>query len=245
MKKLIFCLAGMAFFAASLFGQRTISETYDLKSFKKLDLEFEYPQLIKVKVWDQPQVKIEGTVDIALGQHDDAFELSLSQKGDWFKIKSNIKDMKKWSRNIIFHDSDHDQTMVTSRDGQTIITGSDGKFKYKNGVLVDIELIITIPKNLDVRLDARYGMVEVLESPRQLEVEARYGGIDITIDESELQELEARTQWGQIFSDLKLPIKVGGEDKMGQWMKAQIDLKKGHQRMTVESQYGNVFLRKN
>lgn len=241
----------MAITAASAMGQRVINESFDLQSIKRLDLQFEYPQLVKVKVWDKAEVKIEGTVDIQAGEYDDDFELRTNRSGDRFKLESYIKNKSKWRRNIIYHDDDDDDddddgaTMITSGNGTTIYTGSKGKRTVRNGVYIEIELTITIPKNMDVWLDARYGMVEVLESPKQLEVEARYGGVDVTVNETNLRELDAKTQWGQIYTDLKVPVKVGGDDMIGQWMKAHVTTEKGNQRMKVESQYGNVYLRKN
>ena len=258
MKKLILSLMVMAITAATAMGQRVINESYDLQSIKKLDLQFEYPQLVKVKVWDKAEVKIEGTVDIQAGAYDDDFELRTSRTGDRFKLESKIKNQNKWRGNIIYHDSDDDDdddnddddddkgtTMVRSGNGTTVITGSRGKRTVRDGVYIDIELTITIPKNMDVWLDARYGIVEILESPNQLEVDARYGGVDVTVNETTLRELNAQTMWGQIFSDLKIPVKVGGDDMIGEWMKARVSTQKGSQRMKVESEYGNVYLRKN
>jgi len=250
MKRSILILLALAFTATAAVAQRTLNETYDVKSFTELDLDFEYPQLVRIKVWDKYEVKIEGTVDINAGEYDEDFELRTSNTPSRFKISSNIKNMGRWKGNVVYHHNDDDDdddkvTMVSSRNGTTVYTGKKGRKSYRNRVYMDIEITVTIPRDMDVMVDARYGLVEVLECPRELEVEARYGGVDVTVDENTLQELDARTQWGQIYTDLKVPVDVGGNDMIGQWMKAHVALKKGNMRMKVESQYGNVYLRKN
>ena len=50
---------------------------------------------------------------------------------------------------------------------------------------------------------------------------------------------------GTDFFKPQTPITVGGNDMIGQWMKAQIDTERGDNHLTVKSQYGNVYLRKN
>lgn len=247
MKKILLSIALVVLGTANTLGQTRISETYDTKSTDELNLIFRYPELVQIKVWDGKEVKIEGTVNIKDGEFDENFEIKSSTENDRLTIESIIKDLKKMRGNYSRHVyNEDDSTSVTLSDkGTTINVGSRKKGTYKNGIYVFIELVVTVPRDMKVTLDARYGLVEVLESPESLEVDARYGGVDVVVNESQLLEFEASTQWGQIFSNLEVPVKMDGNERRGRWVKARASLKKGDNRLSVESQYGNVYLRKN
>lgn len=252
MKKILLSIALVILGVSTTLAQTKINETFNVKSFDELTLIFEYPELVQIKVWDGDEVKIEGTVDIQGGALDEDFEIKGSSKNGTFTIQSSIKDLKKKRSNYSVYthrdddDDDDDNTSVTvSSRGTTINVGSRKGGSYRNGINISIELVVTIPQNMKVDLNARYGLVEVLESPETLAVDARYGGVDVRINESESLEFDASTQWGQIFTNLDVPIKMGGDDGMGKWMKARASLKQGNNKLSVESQYGNVYLRKN
>ncbi|MCE7997193.1 MAG: hypothetical protein HEP71_34855 [Roseivirga sp.] len=250
MKKTFLSITLLVLGAVSTLAQTKINQTFDVKSFDELNLIFEYPELVQVKVWDGNDVKIEGTVNIQNGEFDEDFQIKSSSRNGEFTIESSIKDLKKKRGNYSVYthsdDDDDDDTSVTvSSKGTTINVGSRKNGTYRNGINISIELVVTIPRNMKVMLDARYGLVEVHESPKALEVDARYGGVDVTINESQSIAFDASTQWGQIFTNLDVPIKMGGDDGMGKWMRAKASLKKGDNQLSVESQYGNVYLRKN
>ncbi|GAB5524193.1 MAG: hypothetical protein Roseis2KO_20650 [Roseivirga sp.] len=246
MKKILLSIALVVLGTANTLGQTRINKIYDTKSTDELNLIFKYPELVQIRVWDGKEVKIEGMVNIQDGEFDDNFEIKSSTNGDRFTIESTIKNLENMEGDYSRQVYDDDSTSVTISDkGTRVNLGFRNKRTYKNGVYVSIELVVTVPQDMKVTLDARYGLVEVLESPEILEVDARYGGVDVVINESQLLEFDASTQWGQIFSNLEVPVETDGNDRMGKWMKASASLKKGEKRLSVESQYGNVYLRKN
>lgn len=248
MKTTVTTLVFLMLISASAWSQTKINETFDVKSFQQLELFFEYPELVKLQVWDSKQVKIEGTVDINRGEFDQDFEIKTSSANGRFTIESNIKDLKKkggkYSVYTYSDDDDERRSVTVSRNGTTINVGSPKSGTYRNGIEIAIELIVTVPRDMKVMLEARYGLVEVIQSPKDLEVDARYGGVDVRVDESASLTFDASTQWGQIFSNLDVPFDMGGEDRTGKWMKARASLNKGDGRLSIESQYGNVYVRK-
>lgn len=248
MKKTFLCSTLLLVMASVGLAQTKINKSFDVSSFDKLELLLEYPELIQIKVWKGKEVKIEGTVDIQNGQFDNDFQISSRSENGKLIIQSSIKDLKKNSEKYSVHsgnDEREDRSITISDKGTTVQVGGKKKSKYVNGIKVSIKLVVTIPEDMKVMLDARYGLVEVLGSPISLEIDARYGGVDVTVDERQLIELAARTQWGQIYTNLEIPVKMGGDDGMGKWMKAETSVKRGDNRLSVTSQYGNVYLRKN
>jgi hypothetical protein len=251
MKTTVNTLVLLVLISTSAWSQTKISETFDVKSFEQLDLFFEYPELVRLQVWDSRQVKIEGTVEINRGEFDEDFEIKTSAANGRFTIESNIKDLKKkegkYSVNTYSDDDDDDddgRSVTVSRSGTTINVGSRKSATYSNGIEIAIELVVTVPRDMKVLLEARYGLVEIIQSPKDLEVDARYGGVDVTVSESASLAFDASTQWGQIFSNLDVPFDIGGEDRTGKWMKARASINKGDGRLSIESQYGNVYVRK-
>lgn len=233
-------------FSVCAFAQKQINQTFDASAVKNIDLFFKYPELVKIKVWDKNEVNIKGHVEIHNGEFDDDFELSSQVSGGKLMIESNIKNIDNYKNYQVYTDKDEDgenRSVTISKNGTTISTGKSGR--YTNGINISIVLEVTVPRSMAVMLDARYGLVEVLQSTNHLDVEARYGGVDVKVDETESLDLEASTQWGQIFSNLETKVEIGGDDGLGKWMKAHASIKDGSQRLKIESQYGHVYLRKN
>ncbi|MFT6827730.1 MAG: hypothetical protein ACI9Z3_000818 [Roseivirga sp.] len=243
MKKQLIVLLMLLSIASIGQAQTQINETFDAKNIDQIDLFFTYPELVKIKVWDKEEVNIKGIVDIHNGEHDDDFKLSSKTNGNRLSIESAIKNIGKYRSFNVYSDDDKENTIVISKKGMTVSSGKKGY--YSSGVNVSIVLEVTVPRSMTVMIDAKYGLVEVLESPKSMDIEARYGGIDVVINESDPIAFKAETQWGQIYSDLKSNIYMNGDPGMGKWIKPSASIKSGDQRLNLKSQYGNVYLRSN
>jgi hypothetical protein len=112
-----------------------------------------------------------------------------------------------------------------------------------NGVDMDIKIEVKVPRNMDTRIVSVYGMVEVIEFAGPLLVEATYGGVDASFSEANMGELIAETNYGNIYSnlDFKPDQKTSKEEDFHLYLSATLG--KGP-RYRLESQYGNVYLRK-
>ena len=246
MKKSIYTLLVLGFLCLSATAQTQLDKTYNANSIEKLDLIFKYPQLVKIKVWDKEEISVKGQVEIHSGQFDDDFELKSSTADGRLVIESEIKNIEDYKNYSVYSEKDKDgksKTISVSKNGTTISSGSKGS--YTNGINISIVLEVTVPQRMAVMIDARYGLVEVISSPKKLEIEARYGGVDVQVNEALELNLAASTQWGQIYSNLNRPIDMTGDDKPGKWIEAKIDNATAGQQLKVTSQYGNVYLRKN
>lgn len=245
MKKQLIMLLVLLSLSSIAQAQTQINETFDAKNIDQIDLFFTYPELVKIRVWDKEEVNIKGVVDIHNGQHNDDFKLSTKTSGNRLTIESEIQDINKYKSFTVSSNDDDDSgnTIILSKKGMTVSSGKKGY--YSNGINISIVLEVTVPRSMAVMIDAKYGLVEVLESPKNMEVEAMYGGIDVTINENNPIAFKAETQWGQIYSDLKSKIDMNGDFGMGKWIKATASIKSGDQRLNLKSQYGNVYLRAN
>ena len=230
----------------SLVKGQNIEKSYSLGNNEKLSLEFEYPELVKISTWDKQEVLIKAKVLINNMDATEDFILSDKRSSNQLVISSRLKNMNKYKNNYVrvAHGKDDDESVTVSRNGKNITVGNKGK-TYYNGTEIEIVLEITLPKNARVDVEAKYGMVEVLSVPKDLAVYAKFGGADVKIDEVALKQLRASTSWGQIFSNLNSNLKLTGDDMLGKDMRAEFDNSGGANSVRIETEFGNVFLRKN
>lgn len=227
-----------------VFGQRQIDETIAVKSGQTLNMRFDYPELIRISTWDKNEISIKGTATINFGANDDAFELNISNQGNVISVENHIKNIKSLPQIVTIVDNGKKMVFRTKEEYR--------KFKAENGstydvmswgVDMDILLDIKIPKTMQTSVESVYGMVEIKDFSAPLSVVAKYGGVDAALNETMVGELNAETNYGQIYSNLD--VKFGGEGLREGDFYTHVSAKPGRgPRFDFESEYGNVYLRK-
>lgn len=230
--------------SAYLMAQTSVNKMIPAKSGQKIEIKFDYPNLIKISTWDRNEVSIQGTVDINYGENDDAFELLTSEAGNTIYIENQIRGLKNLPQRIMIVDG-----------GKKTVFKSKAEFnKYRNehagsydvmswGANIEIELEIKVPKNMATSVTSVYGVVEVKDFSGPLQVDARYGAVDAAINERAVGELSAETNYGQIYSNLEANFGNAGITERDFYTYVTAKLGTGPQ-YNFESKYGNVYLRK-
>lgn len=226
------------------FGQTAINKTIPVKPGQTINMKFDYPELVKVSTWDRNEISVQGTVSINAGENDDAFLFENSVNGNVVDLRSSIRDLKKLPQRI-----------TIMRDGQKIMFKDKAELKkYQQehgqgyntmswGADIDIELEIKVPKGMETRVEAVYGMVEIRNFAGPLTVEATYGGVDAALPEKQVGEVIAETNYGEIFTNFD--SKFGGEEFKNRDFHTYVSAKPGNgPKYSFESKYGNVYLRK-
>jgi hypothetical protein len=225
-------------------AQTPVNKTIPVKAGQTLSMTFDYPDLVKVSTWDKNEISITGEVSINGGESDNAFELITDNSGSVISIRNEIRNMKNLPHRV---------TVVI--DGQKMRFRDKMEWKkYQDehgvtanmvnmGVDMDIELEIKVPANMDTRIKSVYGMVEVKDFTAPLSVEATYGGVDAALSEKNIGELIAETNYGRIYSnlDFKPDRSNSREEDFHLYVVAKLG---SGPRCRLESQYGNVYLRK-
>ena len=226
------------------FAQTRLDKSIPVKAGQKINMHFDYPELIGVSTWERNEISIQGTISINNGENDDAFIFESSTSANTINISAIIKDLKHLPQRI---------TIV--RDGQKIMFKDKAelkKYQEENGkgyntmswgADIDIRLEIVVPKNIETRIESVYGIVEVKNFNGPLIVEATYGGVDASLTERATGEIIAETNYGEIYTNLD--AKFGGEQFKNQDFHTYVTAKPGTgPRYSFESKYGNVYLRK-
>ncbi len=225
-------------------GQTNFSRSIPVKPGQKINMHFDYPDLIRVSTWDKNEVSVVGTISINNGENDDAFVFESSVNGNVVDIRSSIRDMKNLP-----------QRVTVMRDGQKIVfANKDELRKYQAehgrgfntmswGVDIEIELEIKVPRGMETRVESVYGMVEIINFTGPLVVEATYGGVDAALAEGATGEVTAETNYGEIYTNLD--VKFSSEGKSSEDFHTFVTARPGTgPRYAFESKYGNVYLRK-
>ncbi len=232
----------ISLFTGVLAAQTPVNKVYPVTAGQKISLRFDYPELVKISTWDKNEISITGSVSINGGENDDAFEFLQSTSGNMIYIENKIRNLKELPHRITVTNNGEKVTFKTKADYQKYCEEHGRNFNQRSeGVDMDILLEVKVPRNIEVKLESVYGVVEVKNYTGPLTVEATYGGVDVTVQEKTMGELRAETNYGQIYSNLDLKFS-GSEFKD---FHTQVSAKLGSgPRYSFESKYGNVYLRK-
>lgn len=231
------------------FAQTKVDKTVPIKSSQKLVLNFDYPE-VKVQTWDKNEVSITGTVSINHGEHDSAFELEISSSASDITITSLLRNKEAIPKRIVIKKGDQEFFFKTdnfrSPEVQKFLEENGHDYSYQShGIIQEIKLTVFVPQNIETVVYSKYGIVEVSGFDGPLAVDSKYGGIDASILAASTGQLTARTQYGEILSNLdtRFDQPPAGEKGDKRWTEISAKLGKGP-RYDFESKYGNVYLRK-
>jgi hypothetical protein len=229
-------------FTGIVLAQTPVNKTYPVAAKQTVSMRFDFPELVKISTWDKNEIAITGTVSINGGENDDAFELLQSLSGNIIYIENKIRNMKELPHRITVVRNGEKITFKSKADYQKYREENGRDFNVRSeGVEMDILLEVKVPKNIEVKLESVYGMVEVKNYSGPLTVEATYGGVDVTVLEKTMGELIAETNYGQIYSNLDLKFSGTEFENFHTYVSA----KPGNgPKYSFESKYGNVYLRK-
>ena len=231
-------------------AQQKINQTHSTAGINEIKMVFKYPELIKITTWERQEISITGEAMINRGEHNDAFKLEVLKDDGILSISSIIENL-----------SDLPNRIMISRDGekyyfptddfqdpkvQEFLKNADKKYDYQmHGVIKEIQLEIKVPNSIVLDIVAKYGLVELKNIMAPVTVEAKYGGIDMTLPASANKKLTARTKYGEIFSDLELNVdsELSESGTYHKWTNIVALLNQGGPKCYLESKYGNVYIR--
>ena len=226
------------------YAQTAINKVIPVKTGQKIEMHFDYPDLVKVSTWDKNEISIQGTVSINAGENDDAFELLTSSTGNSVSIRNEIKNMKNLPHRITIVDGAQ-KIVFRNKEELKKYQAEHGK-NYDHmsyGLEMDILLEIKVPRNMETKVESVYGMVEITNFTGPLSVDATYGGVDAAVAERSVGEITAETNHGEIFSNLD--AKFSGEASRQDNFHTHVSAKPGNgPTYNFDSKFGNVYLRK-
>jgi hypothetical protein len=225
-----------------LAAQTPVTKIFATMPGQKIVFQFDYPEVIKVSTWERNEIQVTGKVSINGGENDNAFEITQTPSGNTVRIEGRVKNIKQLPHRYTINRGEEKLTFKTLQDFEKYKKENGRDFNFTStGVDIDITLEIKVPRNMETKIEATYGIVEVKDFTGPLTVDATYGGVDVVVQTKTTGELIAETGYGEIYSNLD--VKFSGA-KLGDFH-TQVSVKPGTgPRYSFESRYGNVYLRK-
>ncbi len=245
--KLIVAL--LSLLCSNLWAQTKIEKNVPIKAGQRLVLQLDHPN-VKIQTGDKPEVMITGTVSINSGEHDSAFGFDVNTTSSEVNVVSSLKDKENIPHRITIKKGDKEYYFKTANfhdpEVQKFLAENGNDYAYRStGIQVDINLVVTVPHNIPVKVEAKYGIIEVLSYDAALTLDAKYGGIDLTFPPAPKGRITARSRYGEILTNLDTKFDqvppAGKGSKRG--IEITANLGPGPE-VVAESKYGNVYLRK-
>jgi len=241
-------ILGFTVYSFIAFSQTKVEKHIAVQPGNTLTMNFDYPELIKLQTWDKDEILITGTVSINEGENDSAFELQVKQEGNNIVVTSVINDRENLPKRIVIKDGDTEYVFrakdVNDPEVQKFFDQHGRKYSYiSNGLAQHIKLNVLVPRQVATETESKFGTVEVGEYNAPLSVIAKHGVIDATVVANTTGVIIARTQFGEIFTNLDIKFNSENPGKAGRW--TSITAKPGvGPAYSFESKFGNVYLRK-
>ncbi|MEP5613893.1 MAG: hypothetical protein ABJP45_16700 [Cyclobacteriaceae bacterium] len=247
MRNLFFLLIAVGFGNLAQ-SQTRVEKTVAVQPGQKVEMNFKRPELISIKTWDQDEIKIVASVTINNGENDDAFEIRVSD-GDQLTISSLIKNFEDLPRKIMIRYKGEDYFFNTSDRNAPEVRKfreqNGNSYEYmQNGVIMEISLEIMVPKGISLDVDAKFGLVEMVGATKEIEINSKFGGIDVSVDQPTSKAMEVRTKFGEVYSNLDMTFSTRDRYEVGRWVTLEGKGRGTGTSQYFESEFGNVYLRK-
>ncbi len=236
----------LLFFALSpllVLSQQKISKNYTVKPGEQISLYFDYPKMIKVSSWDKNEVSIVATVSSENGENSEAFTLrdslvnntlSIRNRIDWEKIPSQYFVVANGIKTSF--PSKQDFENYKKENSERLPNAS---FYSQRDFVVHLE--IKVPSTVFSNIKSIYGMVELVDFKSPSNIEATYGGIDASMNESQIGKIKLTNRYGKIYSNLQLTATEKKDSNFFTSITAEPGKGPSYD---LSSSYGNIYLRK-
>jgi len=138
-------------FAYITLAQREFSKEVEVNKHDELILDFAIADEIKINTWNENKVKVEVSVSINDGEHDDLFELQLNTTNKTIRFK-------------------HDQKMFERKE-----------YNKRNCWTSDIYYTVYLPKNMVLDIQTISGDIILTNISEKAYLKTISGDIDITV----------------------------------------------------------------
>lgn len=224
---------------ALTFSQTRLSKTYQADKGQKIEFKFDYPKIIHISTWDKNEISVEASVNINGGKNDSAFTLDEVREGGKISISNKI-DMSQINEIYSVVLNGVKTQFDNKKDFENFKKDKSG-ISYYNQRDIKVTIRIKLPAGINTDVVSVYGMVELDNVNGPIKVDAKYGGIDASLNESKIGKIKITNHFGKIYSDLDLKP-TAQEDKN---FYTSITASPGTgPSYDINSSYGNIYLRK-
>lgn len=232
------------------YAQTNLAERYDVSTNQTIHLEFDDATIVNIQGWQENYVSIEASISINGNTQNDKYIISESVNNGNKIITGMLKDKNQIPRVISIKKGDELFTFQTDDWNAPEIQkfydehGEDGISWKSQGISWEIKLLIKVPRTNDLAINSKHGMIELVNLTGKVEANSIHGGIDLSVNSSLKCQLDAKTKWGDIYSNLDMNIDRNSSSNRD-WNHIVATINGGSkQSITLESKHANIYLRK-
>lgn len=226
---LVFALLSVA----TLHAQRQVEVNESLSQNQNVYLHFKFAQDIRVEHGDTDEIRIKASVNIDDNKGNDAFSIKSVTTSGELKLYSDFGDYfeRKW----------------------------DDKTKYNCNTTTEINYVVSVPKNVNLKIksisgsvsiddfqgdlitDLISGDVTIKKYSGELYLKTISGALDVTVNKA---KLSAKSLTGTIYSDLDFEVNNSNSSYSSSHNKVSKQIKGGTKHLKMETISGNIYIRK-
>ncbi|UOR05638.1 hypothetical protein MUN82_00725 [Hymenobacter aerilatus] len=231
---LLLVLVGLSSLGAH--AQKVLEQKAAISAGQRLNLELKQASTIKIHAGSGSQVVLRATATINGGQLNDALLLTTSKTNEGVTITSAFDDnLVKTSRSI----------ECPEGQGYTQWGGSWRNGKAEGPALCfKIEIDVTVPAGVAVRVNTISGNIEVTDLTAPLEAKSISGFVDVSWPARQGAEVAFKTITGEVYTDQEIAFANRKENPIvGYQLRGTLG-STGGPAVRLESISGDVFFRK-
>ncbi len=230
-------------------AQELKTYTFPVGSIREVQLETVYPELIEISSYQGNEVKIEASVYINNGTHNEAFKLDSRQSDGTLYLSTNIENLKELPRKYLAFIDGNQYVSETEKGLNELIQQKGNHYTWRSEqVLIEVKLKVWIPKKLSVVANAQHGGIEIRNFEGTIKANSKHKYVDMAISETDKATVELATRFGELYSNLDLSFVSAYQTAEGsdRWniTKGTLNGGSNQNQIYLESKHGNVYLRK-
>jgi hypothetical protein len=213
-------------------AQKMLEESWPLPAGTALHLKLDHANTIQIRGWDKPEVKMQASILINEGRHNDALSLTASREGGSLRLVSKLDE-----------DQIEDGFWAGNCEGHNFSWSRDGS-KGQRAICVDVTYELWVPHQTAVRLKTISGNVTATNLRGPLDVNSISGFIDLSWPAGQAAELMLKSITGELYTNLDMKILNKKEEIpiVGYEMKGQLG--QGGPALRLETISSNIYIRK-
>ena len=221
----------MVLVSGSAYSQSEVYEKTVALSGKRVIIDAELVDQIKVSNWDQNEVGIKITYAVNDGELNDAVEISLDESSGRIRLEVELDERKIESSEYEGCDDKHSMNW--------------GKNGRRNSVCLDILVEVQLPKSADLDIESVIGDLLIDGSFKELHAKTVTGDIDLIWPESEGADVEIKTVTGAIYTNHDLESKNSNKGlPLISAHEVQASLGKGGKYIALETVTSDIYFKK-
>ena len=212
----------------------------ELEGATALHLTTNFSQ-VDLRTYDGDQIVIEHTITIDGEPHPELRKLDIDRRNGTIRVEEVGPSMEELTE--LQNDRDYDGN--TNSQVRMVVRVPEG-LAVSLKTLYGSVTITDVPELQEV--DATYGTVTVVYRetgvPGSLRLYSNYGAVDLTIPSDSGAALELTTQFGELLTDFDIAMDAAGSEQRQFYEHVEGTIGGGGPRVSLESPYGKVYLRK-